>query len=485
VCHQTYEGDKERTNMMRDGFQQGSSAFSEQGETNGWKNLFADRRKAIEKMSDEEILRYVSEDNYSQLVSFMRGKEYQGEVLAIKDLANASEAFDDEGIAKDGSRWVAFSYKPFPSTFWPTNGSTDDTMIRLPEAFSSRAGQYSRDVYFANLSLVEMAIADLKEITTPSLNEQSVGLDLDGDGKLSGEVRRMKRRDHYLGDAAHVAAMHMLYPEGTEFLHTVRYIGVSDSGDISPARRMKEVRYMRKAAFHSKSSLVSRYYAEFKEKHFGKLPQAQRKGDQGTSNSFGWLLLGFIEDASGRLRRQHQEEEFACVGCHKSIGSTIDQTFGFPRKVAGRAGWGYLDLRKISDVPSLGEVEGEYLTYMKRVGGGDEFRQNQEMLTRFFSEDGSVDEARVQSAKNIYEIITPSRERALLLNKAYRLVVKEQSFLFGRDTAVAPARNVFERVDTDAEPLLKEHRYKYDIRLAWNLAPSGVQLMPRTNPTSL
>jgi hypothetical protein len=122
---------------------------------------------------------------------------------------------------------------------------------------------------------------------------------------------------------------------------------------------------------------------------------------------------------------------------------------------------------------------------MKRVGGGDEFRQNQEMLTRFFSEDGSVDEARVQSAKNIYEIITPSRERALLLNKAYRLVVKEQSFLFGRDTAVAPARNVFERVDTDAEPLLKEHRYKYDIRLAWNLAPSGVQLMPRTNPTSL
>ncbi|TMO83484.1 hypothetical protein CWC13_20075, partial [Pseudoalteromonas ruthenica] len=72
--------------------------------------------------------------------------------------AYPEKAFDEMGFARDGSGWVAFNYKPFPSTFWPTNGSTGDVMIRLPEAFRSKGGVYNQDVYLANLSLVELAL---------------------------------------------------------------------------------------------------------------------------------------------------------------------------------------------------------------------------------------------------------------------------------------------------------------------------------------
>lgn len=85
------------------------------------------------------------------------------------------------------------------------------------------------------------------------------------------------------------------------------------------------------------------------------------KGRNGLSNHRGWTILGFIEDEHGELRKQSREEQFFCVGCHKSIGSTIDQTFSFPRKVAGADGWGYIDLTDITDVPNIGEEDGEYL----------------------------------------------------------------------------------------------------------------------------
>ena len=47
--------------------------------------------------------------------------------------------FDNEGFDKDLKNnytgWRAFAYYPFLGTFWPTNGSTDDVLIRLPETF--------------------------------------------------------------------------------------------------------------------------------------------------------------------------------------------------------------------------------------------------------------------------------------------------------------------------------------------------------------
>ena len=463
ACHQSYDKSENRPNQMGDGTLQGNYEFSDVGLTNSWKNLFVDRRELIADISDEAILNYISEDNYTASTTNGLPDEMQ-----IKQLSYPDKAFGEHGIANDGSGWVAYNYKPFPSTFWPTNGSTGDAMIRLPVAFQQRKGQYSEDVYLANLTLLEMALKDVHTLAVPELNEQTIGMDLDGNGALSEAITHIQRQSHYVGDASSIELSYQLYPQGTELLHTVRYIGVDDEGQIYNAPRMKEERYMQKALFRSKESLASAYYAEAKDKAFEKLPQTRYLSEeQGIDNGFGWTLNAYIEDAEGQLRPQHEQELAFCNGCHKTVGSTFDQTFSFARKVPGARGWGYINLHEIDDVPNINEQEGEFLTYMQRVGGGDEFRQNAEMLARWFNADGELNEAKVKQAKSVYELITPSPERALALNKAYQTIVKEQSYLFGRDATITEAANVLSEIDAEQPPLLPEHRYHWDMRLDW------------------
>ena len=467
VCHQSYHDQPLRPNKLNDGFQQGSYAFSDLGETNSWRNLFKDRTDDIAAISDEAILDYINQDNYTPFIEQLKQSDWKGVIPEVKNLHLGAQAFDEHGLAKDGSGWVAFNYKPMPSTFWPTNGSTDDVMIRLPDAFQQVSGVYNKDVYYANLALVEMAIADTQQTTTIPIDERILGADVDGNGKLTSDTRVIRRQTHYVGDASDIALAAMLYPEGTAFLHTVRYVNTDQDGNISVAPRMKEVRYMTKKKFLSLGELKGRYYLERKEKHFEKLPYVNDFGDEGVSNKHGWTLLGFIEDADGALRQQNHEEQFFCTGCHKSVGAIIDETFSFPRKVAGVKGWGYIDINSISDVPNLGEEEGEFLTYLKRVGGGDEFRQNAEMLARWFNSDGTVNEEKVKALDSIYPLITPSRQRALDLNKAYLTIVREQSYIYGRDATLVEADNVLSVIDEAQPPLHPEHIHQWDIRLNW------------------
>lgn len=465
ACHQSYDKRENRPNQMGDGTLQGNYEFSDVGLTNSWKNLFVDRREMIADISDDEILAYINQDNYSPVVREQGGLP---KAMQLRQLSQPAQAFGEFGIANDGSGWVAYNYKPFPSTFWPTNGSTGDAMIRLPAPFQQRNGAYNQDVYLANLTLVEMALKDIEQLPVPDLNEQAIGRDINGDGELDSAVQTMHRLSHYVGDANSIELSFQLYPEGTELLHTVRYIGVDEDGRIYNAPRMKEVRYMQKALFRSKESLASAYYAEAKDKAFEKLPQTRYLSEEkGIDNGFGWTLNAYIEDASGELRPQHEQELAFCNGCHKTVGSTFDQTFSFARKVPGAAGWGYINLHNIADVPNINEQEGEFLTYMKRVGGGDEFRQNAEMHTRWFTADGELDEQKVRQANSVYELITPSPERALALNKAYQTIVKEQSYLFGRDATITEAKNVLSVIDAEQPPLLPEHRYQWDMRLDW------------------
>jgi hypothetical protein len=362
---------------------------------------------------------------------------------------------------------VAFNYKPFPSTFWPTNGSTGDAMIRLPKAFRELNGLFSKDVYFANLALVEMTMKETQSISVIKLSETNIGQDVDGDGQLSANTTQVNLRSHFLGDAKNIAVAHLLYPEDTEFLHTVRYIGVNDDGSVYNAPRMKEVRYMKKHSFKSKAELASEYYLEAKEKHFENLPQVHLLGDKGVNSNMGWTLNAYIENAKGDLRHQNSQELAFCAGCHKTIGSTLDQTFSFPRKVEGARGWGYINLAAQQDAPNLGEEQGEILTYFQRVGGGDEFRQNKEMLQRWFNQDGTVNSQKVAKAGSLYDLITPSAERALKLNKAYLTIVRDQSYIFGRDANLTAATNVLQQVDESQEPLAQQHRYEWDMRLDW------------------
>jgi hypothetical protein len=125
------------------------------------------------------------------------------------------------------------------------------------------------------------------------------------------------------------------------------------------------------------------------------------------------------------------------------------------------------------DVPNVGGTDGEILTYLERVGGGNEFRANDEMRSRWFDADGRVREDLVRAA-DVHELITPSRERALALNKAYGVIVREQAFLYGRDATIEPSTNVYDVVDLETVPTLpKDRQFRWDIRLDWGEPGSG------------
>ncbi|MCG8489600.1 MAG: hypothetical protein MI756_19185 [Chromatiales bacterium] len=468
TCHQSYTFGS-RPNHMEDSALQSEYSFSEIGVTNHWQNLFEDRSEAVSRITDQEVIDYIYTDNYSTLIEQLQDESWEGPVPAIQNLHLGAGAFDEQGFALDGSHWVAFNYKPLPSTFWPTNGSTDDVMIRLPAHFREQGcngSGYSRDTYIANLAIVEAAIQDLERVSLPPVDENSFCADLNSDGQL-GVIEEIERPEFYVGNASGVSVTPMLYPEGIEFLHTVRYVGLDEDMSITIPSRMKEVRYMYKHTFYTSQALLSMYGNEKQEKLDGNLPNYVSRGDHGLDNGFGWMVLGFIEAADGHLRKQSEEETLFCMGCHTSIGSTIDQTFAFPRKVTGAEGWGYINLRGMEDAPNVGGTEGEILNYLKVAGGGNEFRENDEIIEKWFHEDGSVDEGKV-SAADVYELITPSPERALTLNKAYMVIVRDQDFIHGRDANVTPAVNVYREVDPETAPVLPpESQYNWDMRLAW------------------
>lgn len=469
VCHQNQRDGRE--NKMDDGDLQLAYSFSDVGMTNHWKNLFEDRSKRVAAITDREILRWIDEDNYSELPGRLRKAGFSGWIPDLQNLQQGPLAFDQYGLAKDGSHWVAFNYKPMPSTFWPTNGSTDDVMIRLAAIYRSDAeGNYSVDIYRANLAILEANFKGLSEVTTPPIDERMVNKDLNGDGELT-VIHQVSVIDGWVGAAKGYYLDSYTYPQHTEFLHTVRYVGVDDNGHIGVATRMKEVRYMRKWQTFDKGSMSRYYQLEHFEKELGNLPGYTRLGDHGLDNGMGWSIQGFIEDRNGRLRASTYEENLFCMGCHNSIGSTIDKTFSFARKVDGVEGWGYIDLRGMPDAPNQGEQQGEIATYLQRVGGGGEFRSNPEMYARWFTENGEVDREKVAAA-DVYQLITPSRQRALELNKAYRVIVEDQDFIYGRDATVTPPVNVYDYIDNETAPTLAEkYFYPWDIRLDWRQVP--------------
>ncbi len=474
VCHQDAIPGRENTKNDRE--LQEAYSFSDQGLTNHWFNLFEDRSTRVNAISDQEILDYIDQDNYTELKQRLIDANFTGWIPDLKDLEKGAAAFDSEGFALDGSWWVAFNYKPLPSTFWPTNGSTDDVMIRLPAIFyKTTDGSFSLDVYKANLALVEANIKGKTSISALTFNEQIVGVDLNGDSQLTTAVSEINaQREHYVGMANNVDLIPFVYPQGTEFLHTVRYVGFDEAGDISISTRMKEVRYMVRELQSRHFQLEHWYIEENLEKEEGNLPTYINKGHNGLSSKFGWNVTGFLEDRNGRLRWNTFEENVFCMGCHTSIGSTVDKTFSFPRKVDGATGWGYINLKGMQDVPNNGETKTEIQTYLERVGGGTEFRSNPELEARFYHADGSINTVALASAKDVYDIITPSRQRALTLNKAYKAIVEEQDFIYGRDATVTPPQRVLSEVDNATSPTLPtDKQFDWDITLDWSKATVG------------
>lgn len=463
-------------------------SFPEMARTNPWTNLFADRRERVAGISDDEILSFVRKSNYfdksgtmtltEKLQNLPKNWDYNKNKQWDGFRPDCAFNFDSRGFDRspggDYTGWRAYGYSPFPATYWPTNGAAGDVMIRLPESFrKSAVGSFDLKIYEINLAVVESLIAR-RDIFIEPTDEKLFGVDLNQDGVLNeatqvtyswpaGNGKTMS----YVGAAGQELAsnkLHLaagLFPVGTEFLHSIRYLDIVDNDQIIPAARMKELQYMQKKTWQTYADLEESALAEMKERDDFPDRNSQFVGDSehGVYNGSGWLLQGFIEDADGELRPQSYEETVSCVGCHGGIGATTDSVFSFARKVAGKTPhngwfhWGSEYLRDISEPKTELYQAGvfyEYSYYLMYNSSGNDFRNNPEVVSRYTLSDKSLNiRELVQLQGDISRLLLPSPERALQLNKAYTTIVTDQDYIHGRDVNIEPITTVHKQTEID------------------------------------
>jgi len=448
---------------------------------NPYSNLFKDRRKNVQKISDKTVLAYIRESNYI---------DAKGSLILADRLPQSWKGyrpdcyfnFDDEGFDRDNkgkyTLWRAFRYYPFLGTFWPTNGSTDDVMIRLDSVFSQDSkGNFDLEVYKLNLSIVESLIKSKDVNLSVAVNEHEYGVDLNQNGVLDmtkqivvSRYDKMsyvgKAKESLLKGKVHLALG--LYPEGTEFLHSVRYIDWDSSkNSIKMSQRMKELRYAKKYVWKTYSERERIASSELQESLAlgnNKAVMATFRGtyEEGLKNETGWVYQGFIEDKKGDLRPQTHEETINCMGCHSHLGTTTDSIFSYTRKFEGTDknshdyGWNHWSQKNMSGIKeprvsykNHGE-QYEYSFYLHNNHSGNEFRDNDEVHEKFFGLNENLDEKMIQKLHDDISILLfPSYERALSLNKTYKVLVEEQSFIYGRNVNTVPRLNVFQEIEEE------------------------------------
>ncbi|HFU77217.1 hypothetical protein [Sulfurovum sp.] len=438
---------------------------------NPFRNLFKDRTQKVSGMNDEQILNYIRVSNYL---------DTEGSIILQKTLPSDWKGykpdcyynFDEKGFDKDlkgnFTGWRAFRYYPFLGTFWPTNGSTDDVLIRLDKPFTySRTGEYDQEVYTLNLSVVE-ALVKQKDIVITGTDEQKFGVDLNGNGVLDNASFVSKDVKSYVGKAKNLlesGQVHLakgLFPENTEFLHSVRYVDWDDNtSSIRLSQRIKELRYAKKTKWLTYSNISRVASAELWEAQLngttqGEIASFRGNYEEGLRNNLGWKYQGFIEDLKGTLRPQTHEETIGCMGCHSHLGATTDSIFSFSRKLEGTSladkmyGWNHWSQKGLKGIPepktsylNRGEKY-EYSFYLTNNHSGNEFRNNSEVQKKFFDENGVLKPEMIQRLhQDISILLFPSKKRALTLNKGYKALVEEQSYIYGRDANVKPMDNVY------------------------------------------
>lgn len=417
---------------------------------NAWLNLFDPPVRRMPAVTDEAVLRHVRASNYfvdgrvalaDALRSLPAAWDGQGDGRWDGFVPDVEYRFDEDGfdLRADGTEtgWRAFAYYPLPGAFMPTNGSAGDVLIRLPAAFRQDAsGKPDRSVYVANLAIVEALVRATR-----------------------GRAAAL----HYVGKARALEESGEqpiapgLFPVGTEFFHTVRYLDVTDTGDVVPAARLKELRYAKKQRWYTPADLKAVVEGEAREQ--AKSEDGSRPVlwafDRGIDNGQGWNLQGFIEDASGSLRPQTFEESAYCAGCHGGVGRTTDSIFSFSRRLSGDApshGWFHFSQRGLAGVPEprLGDGSYEYSEYLRQARGGDDYGENEEVRRRFFGQAGELrPEALAKLHRDVTWLLLPSPERALGLDRAYLATVREQSFTRGRDTLPAALHEVMAQATPD------------------------------------
>ncbi len=459
-------------NYANDEDVQTTLSFARVATKNRWSNVLSKPTETTAALSDDALVAWVRTSNYLQkgeiplaarLAEAPAAWDVDGDATWGGFVPDCHFAFDDDGFDHDAngkkSGWRAFAYAPMPGMFWPTNGSAGDALVRLPLAYRTDVeGHASDSIYKLNLAILE-AYTRRTNVTIASTDEQPLGQDLDGDGVLGTATQiafvwppprdPKASRVRYVGAAAKLEASvdttpaAGLFPKGTEFLHSLRYLDI-DAGHARMAPRMKELRYMRKARFMTYSDLELTAEREAREKTRSpdKLRWVNGDAEHGVQTGTGWTMQGFIEDAEGELRPQSLEETAACIGCHSGIGATTDSTFSFARKLgdgAFKSGWYHWAERGLAGIPEPKRPsgEGEYAKYLTDVGGADDFGANDEARARFFTKSGALDPAmRDALSRDISVLLVPSAKRALALNRAYLDIVHAQSFVHGRDAVV-------------------------------------------------
>jgi hypothetical protein len=450
---------------------------------NAWSNLFDPAARRSPSPSDEDVQRFVRSSNYlvegrillaDALRALPPAWDGQGDGKWDGFVPDVWYRFDDQGfdLRPDGtpSGWRAFASFPLPGAFLPTNGGAGDVLIRLdPVLRQNAAGAPDAAVYVANLAIVE-ALITRGDVPIAAVDERRLDADLDLDGRL-GIARRVVFRAgrdgatpmRYAGkaraleDRGQFPIAPGLLPIGTEFFHTVRYLDVTDGGEVGPAAHLKELRYARKVRWFDRSDLQAVVEGEAREQ--AKSPDGSRPVlwmfDHGIDNGQGWYLQGFIEAADGSLRPQTFEETAYCAGCHGGVGRTTDSIFSFPRKLSARApgrGWFHFTQRGLRGIAEPRSSAGvyEYSQYLREAQGGDDFAENDEVSRRYFDAEGALRPAAIsQLHRDVTLLLLPSPARALALDRAYQATAREQSFARGRDTLIDALSNVLEKASRD------------------------------------
>jgi hypothetical protein len=483
-CYSCHINSKE-PNFINDFDLQAAYDFSESSNKNPFTNSFKDRTTLVSKISDSEIISYINKDNY---------KNNNGKIIITEKLIQNLPStwdfsyngkkdgkwsgyipdsyfnFDDEGFDKDlngiYTGWRAFAYTPFLGTFWPTNGSVDDVLIRLPKSMmQDEKGNFSKEIYKINLAIVESMIKKQDVKLDFEVDESKYNVDLNHNNlidKTSLIVYKWNKPDalskypkviyknYYVGLAKEELIenkLHIspgLYPDGTEFLHSVRYIGIDEQkNSIKMSPRMKELRYTKKVSWNNYMQLSKSATAEIKEKHDfpERLKEINGNIENGLLSGSGWVYQGFIEDINGELRPQSYEETLSCIGCHSGIGASTDSSFAFPRKFDEKNAWYHWSKKDLKGTEDklLSNGKGEFAFYLEQNKAGDEYRANDEIKNKFFDKNGKLIQSEVDKIKNdITYLIYPSIKRAIELNKAYKVIVDEQSFIYGKDAHIKP-----------------------------------------------
>lgn len=474
-------------NYYNDTFLQKEYNFPFEVMKNPFTNLFKDRSVQVASMSDMTILNYVRESNYfSSERDIVLGIELPSDWKGYRPDCHFN--FDDEGFDKDRdgqyTGWRSFRYYPFLGTFWPTNGSTDDVLIRLDTPFTQDENKtFDKEVYALNFSIVEALVKQKDIILYLGIDENHYGVDIDHNGILGVATFISASIESYVGlaksyleeEKIHLAPG--LFPENTEFLHSVRYLDWNDDKEhIEPSARMKELRYAKKYAWRSYGEIQRAAESEAKESlaldsSEAKVALFRGNYEEGLKNEIGWIYQGFIEDKDGKLRPQTHEETIGCMGCHSHLGATTDSTFAFARKFEGTIkeennyGWNHWSQKGLSGIKeplveymNHGE-QYEYSFYLQNNHSGNEFRNNDEVKDKFFDDNGSVKKDMIEKLHDdISLLLFPSKERALELNKGYQVMVEEQSYIYGRDANVEPMENVYNEIEkgqiTDIENVI-------------------------------